>query len=255
MATSVAGTVSLEPSDWSLPLTVLGAHGLHAGSSRGGGPPPKLRENRGGCSTGLSGRNGKKPGMVLRARGLHPAQRSWGGSPGASPLGQKPHSCEHPASAAHFLVWVLGKGRSCSAAPAVCSPPAPTPQWPSPWCSPSCGCLLFMGPPLPSAPPAAPPLWVVPGSWQVYCPLGGPPFASAAPSGRSNCSEGSRLPLTCFCLGSSPPGIRFVLPRTIPAVPQTPNGSFLSASPCPTSHQSCCSFTPICPKSQDCLCP
>ena len=40
MATGVAGTVSLEPSDWSLPLTVLAAHGLHAGSSRGGGPPP-----------------------------------------------------------------------------------------------------------------------------------------------------------------------------------------------------------------------
>jgi len=104
VATGVAGTVSLEPSDWSLPLTVLAAHGLHAGSSRGGGPPPQLQENRGGCSTGPSGRNGKKPGMVLRARGLHPAQRSWGGSPGASPLGQTPHSCEHPASAAHLLL-------------------------------------------------------------------------------------------------------------------------------------------------------
>lgn len=34
--------------------------------------------------------------------------------------------CEHPASAACFLVWVLGKDRSRSVAPAVCSPPSLT---------------------------------------------------------------------------------------------------------------------------------
>lgn len=106
-------------------------------------------------------------------------------------------------------------------------------QWPSPWCSPSRGCLLFMGPPLPSALPAAPPLQVVPGSWQVCCPLGGPPFPSAAPPGRSICSKGSRQPLTCFCFGSSPLESILCFLGPSPTVPQTPNGSFILASPCP----------------------
>lgn len=43
-----------------------------------GTPPPKSQENRDGCSTGPSQRNGKKPGVVLRARGPHPCSEELG---------------------------------------------------------------------------------------------------------------------------------------------------------------------------------
>ena len=170
MATGVAGhgqfrAVRLEPSSYSAGSSWPACRdGLHAGSSKGGALPQPVAGEQRWVQHRPEWEESQEAWHGPLSTWAAPAQRSWGGRPGASPLGQTPHSLEHPASAACFLVWVLGKDGSRSVAPAVCSPPSLTPQWPSPWCSPSCGCLLFMGPPLPSAPPAAPPLRVVPSS-------------------------------------------------------------------------------------------
>ena len=200
-----------------------------------GNHPPKSQENRDGCNTGPIRVGGMARSLVWSSEHVGRILLRGAGEEELAPLHWVRHlnPGEHPASVARFLVWVLGKDRSRSAAPAFCSPPSSTPQSPSPWCLPSHGCLVFVGPPLPSAPPVAPPLRVVPGSWQVCYPLGSPHSqvllllaGAAAPRGPG-----------CLLLASvlGPASLESILCFLGPSRPvlQALNGSFLSASACP----------------------
>lgn len=191
VATGVAGHGQFELSDWSLPLTVLGAHGLHAGSSKGGGPPPP--------SCGEQ-RWVHRPEWEEWQEALHGPQSTWA-APCSEELGRKTwrlsigsdhrsHSCEHPASAACFLVWVLGKDRSRQCPCRLLSSlPLTSPSGHLPGvrhhvaaCS-SWGLLSLSSACSPSSPR------VVPRLLTGLLSLWAASLTSAAP-GRSNCSEG-----------------------------------------------------------------
>lgn len=197
------GTVSLElltePS-----LTVLGVMACGGRVFKGRGTPPSCGRTEVGAARASGVGGMQKPGMVSEHVAA-PCSEELGGRPGASPLGQTPSfPVEHPASAACFLVWVLGAD-SHAQCPVIRSPPSLT--------SPVAISLVFAimwllalhGASSSPQRSAQPLLRVVPGSWTGLLSSGQPPFHKCCSFCRSNCLEGSRLPLTCFCLGSCSP--------------------------------------------------
>ena len=95
-----------------------------------GTPRPKSWENRDGCSTGPIRVGGMARSLVWSSEHVGRILLRGAGEEELAP----PHwvrrltPSEHPASVTCFLVWVLGKDRSRSAAPAFCSPPPPPPN-------------------------------------------------------------------------------------------------------------------------------